>query len=158
MKRSWFQLYNPSHRAELLRLFEGARKFELESTTPDPDRTVPCVGEDEDEEEEETSLPLPPIVGDEDDGAEAESMGMGMGRDGLGLVCTTCDVTFGDLEEQRQHFRLDWHRYNLKRKVHGQRTVTENEFDEIMGKYVIVHCPMPIVILFRIYLKHFARP
>ncbi|KAI8362801.1 hypothetical protein BD560DRAFT_484020 [Blakeslea trispora] len=31
--------------------------------------------------------------------------------------CLTCDVVFEDREEQRQHFKTDWHRYNMKRKV-----------------------------------------
>ncbi|KAI8356573.1 hypothetical protein EDC96DRAFT_515462 [Choanephora cucurbitarum] len=33
------------------------------------------------------------------------------------IGCLTCNVLFDDREEQRQHFRTDWHRYNMKRKV-----------------------------------------
>lgn len=32
-------------------------------------------------------------------------------------TCITCRVAFRDLEVQRQHYKSDWHRYNLKRKV-----------------------------------------
>ena len=33
------------------------------------------------------------------------------------FTCVTCNVAFNDSELQRVHYKTDWHRYNLKRKV-----------------------------------------
>ena len=30
--------------------------------------------------------------------------------------CSTCEAGFATSQEHREHFRSDWHRYNLKRK------------------------------------------
>lgn len=43
-------------------------------------------------------------------------------------TCITCRVAFRDLEVQRQHYKSDWHRYNLKRKVAELPPVTVEEF------------------------------
>lgn len=32
-------------------------------------------------------------------------------------ACTACQTMFDDSEKQRKHYKTDWHRYNLKRKV-----------------------------------------
>lgn len=34
-----------------------------------------------------------------------------------GLTCNACNKEFKDDAEQKLHYRSDWHRYNLKRKV-----------------------------------------
>lgn len=34
----------------------------------------------------------------------------------IGLTCMTCHVVFADSSLQREHYKCDWHRYNLKRK------------------------------------------
>ncbi|KAJ9100091.1 hypothetical protein QFC19_005771 [Naganishia cerealis] len=49
------------------------------------------------------------------------------------LGCQTClNVTFPTLDEQRAHFKSDWHRYNAKLVLLGKGgTVTEEEFEEI---------------------------
>lgn len=44
------------------------------------------------------------------------------------FTCITCRVAFKDLEIQRQHYKSDWHRYNLKRKVANLPPVTAEEF------------------------------
>lgn len=31
--------------------------------------------------------------------------------------CNTCTASFGDLKEYREHFKSDWHKHNLKRKM-----------------------------------------
>ena len=37
-----------------------------------------------------------------------------------GLTCATAPgVEFEDFEELKQHYKTDWHRYNLKRKARG---------------------------------------
>lgn len=37
--------------------------------------------------------------------------------------------TFGSLEEYKAHYRSEWHRYNLRRKIAGLDMVTEDEFE-----------------------------
>ena len=44
-------------------------------------------------------------------------------------TCMVCSEIFEDLLEQRQHFKLDWHRYNLKRKLQGLSRIPEDEFN-----------------------------
>ena len=34
-----------------------------------------------------------------------------------GLACNACNVEFPDEGVQKSHYRSEWHRYNLKRKV-----------------------------------------
>lgn len=38
-------------------------------------------------------------------------------EDSTGLSCNTCNTSFKDRQEQREHFNTDWHRYNIKRRV-----------------------------------------
>lgn len=45
-----------------------------------------------------------------------------------GLTCNACNREFNDDAEQRLHYKSDWHRYNLKRKVAGVPGVTEALF------------------------------
>uniref|UniRef100_A0A6J0SKP5 Cytoplasmic 60S subunit biogenesis factor ZNF622 n=1 Tax=Pogona vitticeps TaxID=103695 RepID=A0A6J0SKP5_9SAUR len=45
-------------------------------------------------------------------------------------TCITCRVAFKDAEVQRTHYKTDWHRYNLKRKVAGMPPVTAENFQE----------------------------
>ncbi|XP_043539538.1 zinc finger protein 622 [Chiloscyllium plagiosum] len=45
-------------------------------------------------------------------------------------TCITCHVAFGDAEIQRSHYKTDWHRYNLKRKVAEMPPVTAENFQE----------------------------
>ncbi|XP_068647901.1 cytoplasmic 60S subunit biogenesis factor REI1 homolog 1-like [Aristolochia californica] len=44
------------------------------------------------------------------------------------LTCNACNSEFSDEAEQKLHYRSDWHRYNLKRKVAGVPGVTEALF------------------------------
>lgn len=44
------------------------------------------------------------------------------------FTCITCRVAFKDADIQRQHYKSDWHRYNLKRKVAELPAVTAEEF------------------------------
>jgi hypothetical protein len=34
-----------------------------------------------------------------------------------GLSCNACNKEFNDDAEQKLHYKSEWHRYNLKRKV-----------------------------------------
>ncbi|CAM6127896.1 unnamed protein product [Calypogeia fissa] len=46
-----------------------------------------------------------------------------------GLACNACNVEFKDEAVQKSHYRSEWHRYNLKRKVAGVPGVTEGLFN-----------------------------
>ena len=50
-------------------------------------------------------------------------------------TCITCRVAFRDLEVQRQHYKSDWHRYNLKRKVAELPPVSVEEFQRKVIAY-----------------------
>lgn len=45
-------------------------------------------------------------------------------------TCISCRVQFADAELQRAHYKTDWHRYNLKRKVASMPPVTAENFQE----------------------------
>ncbi|XP_065636380.1 cytoplasmic 60S subunit biogenesis factor REI1 homolog 1-like [Quercus suber] len=45
-----------------------------------------------------------------------------------GLTCNACNKEFNDDTEQKLHYKSEWHRYNLKRKVAGVPGVTEALF------------------------------
>lgn len=44
------------------------------------------------------------------------------------FTCISCRVAFNDAEIQRKHYKCDWHRYNLKRKVAGLPPISAEEF------------------------------
>ena len=45
-------------------------------------------------------------------------------------TCMTCRVAFADADQQRAHYKTDWHRYNLKRKVATMPPVTAENFQK----------------------------
>ncbi|KAM6222572.1 cytoplasmic 60S subunit biogenesis factor ZNF622 [Rhynchocyon petersi] len=45
-------------------------------------------------------------------------------------TCISCRVAFRDAEMQRAHYKTDWHRYNLRRKVADMAPVTAEGFQE----------------------------
>lgn len=48
--------------------------------------------------------------------------------------CNIClGVAFADVDEQRAHFRTDWHRYNVKIRLSGGNPVTESAFAQLVG-------------------------
>ncbi|KAJ7089684.1 hypothetical protein B0H15DRAFT_838776 [Mycena belliarum] len=48
-------------------------------------------------------------------------------------ACNVCNgTTFVDVEEQRLHFRSDWHRYNVKARLNGGQSVSELEFTKLL--------------------------
>ena len=56
-------------------------------------------------------------------------------REGVGeLYCQSCRIELGDREEQLVHYRLDWHRYNLKRRLKGLAPYSQEEFEKISGE------------------------
>ncbi|XP_054685028.1 ankyrin repeat and zinc finger domain-containing protein 1 isoform X2 [Grus americana] len=46
------------------------------------------------------------------------------------MCCLTCGQVFGSREEQTEHYRLDWHRFNLKQRLLGRRTLPVEAFEE----------------------------
>lgn len=46
------------------------------------------------------------------------------------FTCLTCHVAFFKFELQREHYKSDWHRYNLKRKVAELPPVTAENFQQ----------------------------
>ena len=66
------------------------------------------------------------------------------------FTCITCRVAFKDADMQRQHYKTDWHRYNLKRKVaelpvvsaeeFKRRVLVQREKDDLDNRSTSVHC------------------
>jgi len=46
------------------------------------------------------------------------------------FTCINCSVRFANANVQREHYKTDWHRYNLKRRVSQLPPVTAEEFSE----------------------------
>ncbi|KAJ8971834.1 hypothetical protein NQ317_001547 [Molorchus minor] len=44
--------------------------------------------------------------------------------------CSYCRIQFSDLQSQREHYKLDWHRYNLKQSLESKTSITEEQFNE----------------------------
>ncbi len=42
-------------------------------------------------------------------------------------------MTFATVQEQRGHLRTDFHQYNLKQKLRGQKLVSEADFEKLIG-------------------------
>ena len=51
------------------------------------------------------------------------------------LYCTSCKVALQDRQEQVIHYRLDWHKINLKRKVQGKSPLSAKAFEEITSGF-----------------------
>lgn len=51
------------------------------------------------------------------------------------LYCTSCKVTLQDRQDQLLHYRLDWHRMNLKRKLQGRSPLSADAFEEITSGF-----------------------
>uniref|UniRef100_A0A1A7XFE5 tRNA endonuclease ANKZF1 n=1 Tax=Iconisemion striatum TaxID=60296 RepID=A0A1A7XFE5_9TELE len=49
------------------------------------------------------------------------------------MVCSACRCSFIQREEQREHYKLDWHRFNLKMKMAGLNPLTAEEFEKKTG-------------------------
>ncbi|KAL4562788.1 hypothetical protein LXL04_026819 [Taraxacum kok-saghyz] len=46
------------------------------------------------------------------------------------LTCNTCKSSFESLQDQRSHFKSDFHRFNIKLAVAGKDILKEDDFDE----------------------------
>lgn len=47
----------------------------------------------------------------------------------MALTCVACAQVFEDVASQRAHYKLEWHRANLKRKVAGLNPITNEEYE-----------------------------
>jgi len=48
--------------------------------------------------------------------------------------CSYCKTQFESSEDQRIHFKLDWHRYNLKQNLAGKAPVDEENFEQRLNE------------------------
>ena len=46
--------------------------------------------------------------------------------------CTLCSQSFAIAQDQKSHFKSDWHYYNLKQKLRSKPPVTEDEFETMI--------------------------
>ncbi|XP_023587089.1 tRNA endonuclease ANKZF1 isoform X2 [Trichechus manatus latirostris] len=46
------------------------------------------------------------------------------------LYCSTCDRTFQNHQEQREHYKLDWHRFNLKQRLKEKPLLSALDFEK----------------------------
>lgn len=50
--------------------------------------------------------------------------------------CLACQTSFSSRQEQVDHYRLDWHRYNIKRRLKGLENVDQAHFERLAGMAV----------------------
>lgn len=53
-------------------------------------------------------------------------------------TCITCRVAFARAELQRDHYKSDWHRYNLKRKVAELPSVSAEVFQQKVTEMKVI--------------------
>ncbi|XP_075807955.1 tRNA endonuclease ANKZF1 isoform X2 [Microtus pennsylvanicus] len=46
------------------------------------------------------------------------------------LFCSACDQVFQNHQEQRQHYKLDWHRFNLKQRLKNKPVLSALDFEK----------------------------
>ncbi|KAK9969585.1 hypothetical protein ABG768_027746 [Culter alburnus] len=49
------------------------------------------------------------------------------------MFCLACQCRFESREEQMEHYKLDWHRFNLRQRLEGKSAVTVEEFEKKSG-------------------------
>lgn len=54
-------------------------------------------------------------------------------------TCLMCGIgaelpAFACFEDQRAHFKSDWHRLNLKQRLKGRSALTEDEFERMLDQ------------------------
>ena len=52
------------------------------------------------------------------------------------LSCLTCQISLPSTAHQREHYKSEWHLYNLKRKLNQLKSITEDEFNQIKIKHI----------------------
>lgn len=57
------------------------------------------------------------------------------------FTCLTCRVSLGSAENQRDHYKSEWHIYNLKRKLNQLAPLSEEEYKEVLQKHTSESLP-----------------
>ncbi|KAJ8352318.1 hypothetical protein SKAU_G00237940 [Synaphobranchus kaupii] len=65
------------------------------------------------------------------DEKKAESVPVGEISDRM--FCSACQCPFDSREEQTEHYKLDWHRFNLRQRLLGRSPATAEEFERKTG-------------------------
>uniref|UniRef100_A0A8C7XHF6 tRNA endonuclease ANKZF1 n=1 Tax=Oryzias sinensis TaxID=183150 RepID=A0A8C7XHF6_9TELE len=110
-----------SHSRSIFDLFPNEEAFELKEVnsvllkedgnpTPAPD----CLQDNSREDDRRTENNLPREVSDK-------------------MLCSACKCPFNTKEEQREHYKLDWHRFNLRQKIVGLHPLNVEEFEKKTG-------------------------
>uniref|UniRef100_A0A3P9GZQ1 tRNA endonuclease ANKZF1 n=1 Tax=Oryzias latipes TaxID=8090 RepID=A0A3P9GZQ1_ORYLA len=110
-----------SHSRSIFDLFSNEEAFELKEVnsallkedgnpTPAPD----CLQDNSREDDRRTENNLPREVSDK-------------------MLCSACKCPFNTKEEQREHYKLDWHRFNLRQKIVGLHPLNVEEFEKKTG-------------------------
>ncbi|CAG09306.1 unnamed protein product [Tetraodon nigroviridis] len=73
----------------------------------------------------------PAVVDDTNQERQRDSSFLGEVSDKM--VCLACRCTFTNREDQMEHYKLDWHRFNLKQKLLGASPVSAEEFEKKTG-------------------------
>ncbi|KAH7358220.1 ankyrin repeat-containing protein [Plectosphaerella cucumerina] len=84
-----------------------------------------------------TSLTLKTDIEDKEEEARAEEASSQDAGTSEGLVgaqaCSLCTQSFASVQDQRSHLKSDWHHYNLKQKLRGNKPVSEVDFEKLIG-------------------------
>ena len=67
------------------------------------------------------------------------------------FTCITCHVAFVNADSQRHHYKSDWHRYNLKRKVVGLPPVTVDDFQQRAATQQAIVCESTIQFVYIVF-------
>lgn len=52
-----------------------------------------------------------------------------------GFTCVNCRLVFADADLQREHYRSEWHRYNVKRQVAELPPISMEQFQDKVQSY-----------------------
>lgn len=63
------------------------------------------------------------------------------------MSCSFCNTIFEDQAQQRLHYKLDWHRYNLKQRLRGFKSIDEDGFNILVDEGKILNNKTKIKLL-----------
>lgn len=49
------------------------------------------------------------------------------------MSCNYCETEFESRDDQKRHYKSDWHRYNLRQRLKGCKSVSEEQFEDLSG-------------------------
>ncbi|KAL6484133.1 hypothetical protein MHYP_G00061780 [Metynnis hypsauchen] len=83
-------------------------------------------------QEDPQPTPAPPVtVGAPDESRRKEDAVVGGVSDRM--LCSACQCPFDGREEQMEHYKLDWHRFNLRQRLAGRPPLSVEEFEKKTG-------------------------